>query len=199
VASLPGLVVATAVLVMIPGANVALIVASSLRFGIAAGLRTVLGTTAGVALQLSVVVAGLAAVMQFAAQVLGWIRWAGVVYLVWLGIRAWNEPRAEQGEVTPHPAMFRRGVLIAAADPKTLLFHSAFLPQFVHVDGSVAGQPAIVAAVYIGVLLAGDTLWALGAASARRVLASATRWRSRLTGGALIAAGVTLALSQQRN
>ena len=55
-ANLLALIAATAILVMIPGPNVALIVANSLRFGLRMGTVTVLGTTLGVALQLLAVV-----------------------------------------------------------------------------------------------------------------------------------------------
>jgi len=95
--SLSALVFATAVLVMIPGPNVALIVANSLRYGFAKGVATVLGTTAGLAVQLALVVAGMAAVIQFAADALSVVRWIGVAYLVWLGIRTWRIPANDLG------------------------------------------------------------------------------------------------------
>ena len=121
---------ATAVLVAIPGPNVALIVANSLQYGFRQGATTVLGTTLGVALQLGLVVLGLAAVIEFAADLLTWIKWAGVVYLVYLGIRAWREPAGDLADVGARPAVFWRGCMIAALNPKTLLFNAAFLPQF---------------------------------------------------------------------
>ncbi len=85
--SIIALILATSVLVLIPGPNVALIVANSLQFGFRMGVMTVLGTTVGVALQLALVIAGMAALLEFAADAFAWIRWAGVVYLLWLGIQ----------------------------------------------------------------------------------------------------------------
>ncbi len=81
-------------LVLLPGPNVALIVANSLSFGRRLGLVTVLGTTLGVALQLALVVFGIAAIIEMAANALAWIKCAGVIYLIWLGIRTWNEKAA---------------------------------------------------------------------------------------------------------
>ncbi|MCH8943374.1 MAG: LysE family translocator [Proteobacteria bacterium] len=193
--SLGVLVLATAVLVMIPGPNVALIVANSLRYGIRMGVMTVVGTTAGVAAQLALVVIGLAAVVEFAADTLVWIRWAGVVYLVWLGIRMWREPVAESQEVEAAPAMFCRGCLLAVLNPKILLFNAAFVPQFVG-DGSTA-QFALVATVFVGVLFVGDVLWALFANSARQLLRRNALWRNRITGIFLAAAGIGLAFSRR--
>jgi threonine/homoserine/homoserine lactone efflux protein len=197
VANLIALVVATAILVMIPGPNVALIVANSMRYGLRVSSITVLGTTTGVAIQLGFVVLGLAALVEIAAEALSWIRWAGVAYLVYLGIRAWNEPADDLSKLAAAPAMFWRGCIIAAINPKTLLFSAAFLPQFLVDNGSVTGQLTMVAAVFLGVLLLGDMVWALAAASARSLLDRYSGARNRITGGFLVAAGVGLALSRR--
>lgn len=190
------LVVATLVLVAIPGPNVALIVANSLRSGLPAGLVTVFGTTLGVALQLALVVVGMAAIIEFAAAALSWVKWVGVAYLLWLGIQTWRQPADSLQSIEAVPAVFWRGCLIAAINPKTLIFNAAFLPQFVAPNASV-GQVLVVAGVFLTVLLGGDLLWALFASSARPVLVRFTRLRHRLTGGFLIVAGVGLALSRR--
>lgn len=96
------LVLATSVLVVIPGPNVALIVANSLRYGLRMGVMTVLGTTAGVATQLALVVLGLVAIVEMAADALSWIKWAGVAYLIWLGIRTWREPATDLEKIGQH-------------------------------------------------------------------------------------------------
>jgi threonine/homoserine/homoserine lactone efflux protein len=195
VANLLALSIATAILVMIPGPNVALIVANSIRYGFRMGSITVLGTTLGVALQLVAVIVGMAAIVELAAEALTWIRWAGVAYLVYLGIRTWNEPASDLSKVRAAPAVFWRGCMIAALNPKTLLFNAAFLPQFVVDDGSVSGQLALIAVVFLTVLLLGDLVWAMTASSARRVLERQAGARNRVTGGFLVAAGVSLGLS----
>lgn len=195
--NLVALAIATAVLVMIPGPNVALIVANSIRYGFSAGTITALGVTAGNAIQLALVVIGMAAVIQYAAEALTWIRWAGVAYLVYLGIRTWNEPPEDLGAVQAAPTVFWNAVLIAAINPKTLLFIAAFLPQFMVADGGPQGHPATVAVVFLAVLLTGDMAWAFMANSARRLLDRCARARNRVTGGFLVAAGVGLAFSHR--
>ena len=196
-ANLAALIVATAILVAIPGPNVALIVANSLRDGFRAGATTAIGVTCGNAVQLLLVVLGMAAVINYAAGALTWIRWAGVAYLVYLGIKTWNEPADDLSRVAPKPAVFWRAVIIAAINPKTLLFIAAFLPQFVVVDAGLAGHPATIAVVFLAVLLAGDLLWALTADSAKRYLDRFSKARNRITGGFLVAAGVGLALARR--
>ncbi len=194
--NLIALSLATAVLVSIPGPNVALIVANSLRYGLWSGIVTVLGTTFGVAIQLALVVLGMAAVVALAADVLVWIKWAGVIYLVWLGIQTWRETPSDLGAVEAAPALFWRGCLIAAANPKTLLFNAAFLPQFVPASASTSWV-LLVAAVFLSVLMLGDMLWAAFASSARPLLGRFETARNRMTGGFLVLAGIGLALSRR--
>ena len=195
--SLLALAAATAVLVLIPGPNVALIVANSLKFGFRTGVYTALGTTAGVGLQLVLVVLGLAAVISVAVDALTWIRWAGVAYLIYLGIRTWNEPASDLGKIEAARTMFWHGFVIAALNPKTLLFNAAFIPQFVGtVDASLV-RLCLVAAVFLTVLLMGDILWAAFANSARNVLGRYANLRNRLTGLFLTAAGIGLALARR--
>lgn len=191
------LVIATAILVMIPGPNVALIVANCLKYGFRTGLITVLGTTAGVALQLGLVVVGISTVVEMAADVLAWVKWAGVAYLVILGIRTWREPAVDLSRVEPLPIVFWRGCLLAALNPKTLLFNAAFIPQFVAPGSSTAIDFVTVAMIFLSVLFVGDVLWAIFANSARRVLGRYSNVRNRLSGAFLTAAGIGLALSRK--
>lgn len=195
--NLPALVFATAVLVAIPGPNVALIVANSLKFGFRMGVVTVFGTTAGLAIQLALVVVGMAAIIELAAAALSWIRWAGVAYLIWLGIKTWRAPADDLAWVRAAPVLFWRGCFVAAVNPKTLLFNAAFIPQFVGADAASTTAPAVVAAVFLAIVLLGDLMWAAFATSARLLLGRYMSWRNRLTGAFLIAAAVGLGLSNK--
>lgn len=195
--SLLTLVAATAVLVAIPGPNVALIVANTLRYGFRSGAATVLGTTAGVGLQLALVVFGLAALVAAVAEALTWIRWAGVVYLVYLGIHTWREAPDDLSRVKAMPAMFWRGFLLAVLNPKTMLFNAAFIPQFIAGDAGTIFELGLVAAVFLSVLLVGDLLWAAFATSARPMLVRYAAARNRFAGAFLVTAGVGLALARR--
>ena len=190
------LIAATLVLVSIPGPNAALIVANSLRDGLRAGFITVFGTTLGVAVQLALVVLGMSALIEIAADLLQWIKWGGVAYLVYLGVQTWRLPADDLAKVQASPAIFWRACLIAAANPKTLLFNAAFLPQFVAVDATSV-QLMLVATVFLLVLLLGDLLWAVFAHAARPLLQKAAGLRNRVTGAFLVLAGIGLALSRR--
>jgi threonine/homoserine/homoserine lactone efflux protein len=193
------LVAATIVLVLIPGPNVALIVANSLRHGLKLGLITALGTTVGIAVQLFIVMVGFAALVERVAGALTLIKWFGVAYLVFVGIRAWGEPASDLSGIKPQSSgnVFWHGVLLAIINPKTLLFNAAFLPQFVGNTSNPGGQLLLLSGIFLAVIIMGDALWAVFAASARRGLSRYGHLRNRVTGGFLVAAGFGLALSRR--
>jgi threonine/homoserine/homoserine lactone efflux protein len=194
--NLVALALATAVLVAIPGPNVALTVANSLRFGFGAGALTVAGAVAGVGVQLALVVFGLAALVEYAASALTWIKWLGVLYLLILGVLTWRRPADGLHEIPAGRRVFGHSFFIAVANPKTLMFNAAFLPQFVPAGAGMI-ELSQAAAVLLGVIGAGDLCWAIFASRARSWLASFATIRNRLSGGFLIAAGVGLALSRR--
>ena len=103
------LIAATTVLILIPGPNAALIVATSLSHGLRFGIITVVGTTIGIMLQLIMVVGGVAAIVDTAASALTWIKWLGVAYLLFLGIRTWFESPGDLAQLQD------RGSLVESA------------------------------------------------------------------------------------
>lgn len=193
------LVVATLILVAIPGPNVSLIVARSLQHGARAGIVTTFGTTAGVAVQLALVVLGIGAAVELAASALSIIKWAGVIYLVWLGIRAWRRPVSGDDDVPDVSGRiaFGQGMMLAVLNPKTLLFNAAFLPQFLGAGESSMQQMLALSVVFLLVLQLGDILWALSAASAQQLISRVGKFANKISGGFFIGAGIGLALTRR--
>ncbi|MEM9029980.1 MAG: LysE family translocator [Pseudomonadota bacterium] len=195
------LVAATLLLVLIPGPNVAIIVATSVARGTRYGLVAVAGTTVGLAAQLALTVSGLSALVEVAAISLEWLRWLGVAYLAYLGMRAWTTPAEDLQDDQPHETsgmtLFWSSAAVAAVNPKTLMFNAAFLPQFVVADGAVGTQFAVVAGVFLTVVAAGDSLWALLAGRTRAYLARFGRLRNRLTGCVYVGGAIALAFARR--
>jgi homoserine/homoserine lactone efflux protein len=194
-------VAATTILILIPGPNVALIVAHSVGHGIRYGLLTVAGTSSAMIVQLTLTVLGMAALLAAMADWFEWLRWIGVAYLVYLGIRAWNALPVDLTGIQPQPrsgqAIFWRGFLVSLTNPKTLLFYGAFLPQFVSPEASITGQLVLLSVTFFAIAVLLDSAWALLAAQFRAALASNGKLRNRLTGGLLIGAGLGLALARK--
>ncbi len=193
------LIAATAVLIVIPGPNVALIVANSLRHGYRYGLVTVLGTTIGVGLQLAFVIGGFAVLLDLAATALTWIKWLGVAYLVFLGLRTWKEPASDLDGIAAGTGQqtFLRGLGLALINPKTLLFNAAFLPQFISQSSHVTTQLLVLSTIFLITVGIGDSLWVAFAGSARTWFVKVGRLRNRIAGGFLIGAGIGLALARK--
>ena len=194
---------ATVFLVLIPGPNVALIVATSIARGTRSGLLAVAGTSVGVALQLSFTVFGLTALVVVAADVLSWIKWVGVAYLIFLGIRTWTAPAEDLSAVQASPdanrKLFWGALVLAVVNPKTLVFNSAFLPQFVSEASSlsVPAQFALVSLVFLTVIAVGDSLWAVLAGRARMLLKRYGSAQNKISGAFLVGAGAALALARR--
>ncbi|WP_375567975.1 LysE family translocator [Ahrensia marina] len=193
------LIGATAILVAIPGPNLALFIANTLAHGYRSGAVTVFGTATGIAVQLSLVLLGLAALLAVAASALVWLKWAGVAYLLYLGVMSWR--RADDAISAPETVsaskrrLFFQGLMLSIVNPKTLLFNVAFIPQFVRVENGVGGL-LVPALVYLTVILIGDLLWVAFAGSARPTVLKLGKLRHKLTGGLFVASGVGLALAR---
>ena len=192
---------AVTILMLIPGPNVALIVANSVGHGTRYGLLTVAGTASAMVVQLALTIIGMTAVLGALGEWFDWLRWAGVLYLLYLGIRQWREPPIDLARTRPEPAAIRaiyvRAFLVSLTNPKTLLFYGAFFPQFVRPEMGTAGQVAILAASFLALALVIDGLWAVLPGRAR-LIARQGRLRQRLSGGLLIGAGIGLALARRR-
>jgi homoserine/homoserine lactone efflux protein len=194
-------VLACVILIVIPGPNVALIVANSVAHGARFGLLTVAGTSSAVVVQLSLTVLGASAVLNFLAASFDWLRWLGVAYLVWLGISAWRAPVVDLAKVGPQARsarlIFGRGFLVGLTNPKTLLFYGAFFPQFIVPGPNAADQFLLLAVTFLVIAVVLDGVWALLAARLRTLLVTHVRLRNRITGGLLMGAGLGLALARR--
>ena len=194
-------VAASAILILIPGPNVALIVANSVAHGTRFGLLTVSGTSSAVVVHLALTVLGATAILNFLAASFDWLRWAGVVYLVWLGVRAWRAAPVDlagtKAQARSVRLIFARGFLVGLTNPKTLLFYGAFLPQFITPGPNVADQLLLLAVTFFVAATVLDGAWAILAGRLRALLTTHARLRNRLTGGLLVGAGLGLALARR--
>ena len=195
---------AAAVLVMmlIPGPNVALIVANSLAHGSRYGLLTVAGTSSAMVVQLSLTALGMAQLLGGLGLWFDRLRWLGVAYLLWLGIRQWRAPPLDLSRVPAGPKsprrLYARAFLVSFTNPKTLVFYGAFFPQFVTPGRALDSQLGVLCACFLAIALGIDSLWSLLAGRARALLAGRGRLHNRLGGGALIGAGLALAAARTR-
>jgi threonine/homoserine/homoserine lactone efflux protein len=194
--------IATVVIIVVPGPTVTLIIANSLSHGTRAGLLNVAGTQLGIALMIALVGVGLASLIA----ALGWwfevVRLIGAAYLVYLGVkllRATGALGAAGTAPVPRVGFFLQGFLVAISNPKTLVFFGAFIPQFIDPNGDYALQVLILGATAVVVASISDGLYAvLVGGAGRRISETRVRWLSKISGGVLIGGGLWLALTRTR-
>ena len=200
-----GLFVGAAVaLLLVPGPAVLYIVGRSMRDGRAAGLISVLGICTGTFCHVVAAAAGLSAALRASPLLFSTIRYAGAVYLIWLGVRALldRDGAARRRELSGrHGSMqiYAEGVLVNLLNPKTALFFLAFLPQFVDPNrGSVARQVVGLGGLFVLLSLISDSVYAIIAGSFAHYLRDHTRfWQSQryVTGGIFVALGLLAAFA----
>lgn len=144
---------------------------------------------------------GLAAIIAASATARIVIKWAGVAYLVWLGIRMIrhakpDETSAQGRQKTASPkTLWLQGFFTSAANPKAVVFFAALFPQFIAAEAAFWPQFLILSATYIA--MDGLFLSAYGLGStwvAKRFKGSARAWVERIGGGFMIGAAVLLGL-----
>ncbi|MGN9836997.1 LysE family translocator [Nonomuraea sp. H19] len=180
--------VATLGLLVVPGPAVLYIVTRSVSQGRSAGLISVLGVHAGSLVHVAAAALGISALLAASATAFTVVKWVGVAYLIWLGVRKLlKRGGAEETmelQVQSKRRLFWEGFVVNVLNPKTAIFFLAFLPQFVSLEvGPVAPQILLLGLLWILLGMASDGTYAmLSSALAGRVRGS-TRARRRLDVG----------------
>ncbi|MGW4592791.1 LysE family translocator [Amycolatopsis thermoflava] len=198
-------------MVVVPGPSVLFTVSRALTVGRRDALITVLGNAAGVYTQVVAVAFGLGAIVQTSATVFTVIKLAGAAYLVYLGVQAVRHRRKlSEALATAAPAtrgrtltVLRDGFVVGFANPKSIVFLAAVLPQFVdHATGGVVAQILVLGIALPVIAVVSDSAWALVAGTARAWFARSPK-RLELVGGTgglvMIGLGAGLALNGRKD
>ena len=196
-------VLATVILILIPGPTIMLTVGHSLSYGFKPAMVTLTGAGLAVSTQLIVVALGMASLLAVLAEWFEWIRWAGVAYLVYAGVQQWRaaarDPETDTAAAPSAKARFAQGYLITVTNPKSLIFFAAFFPQFIDVTAPAAPQLAALTISFLFVAVGLTALYAVLAHQVRPLFhgAKRVRIRNRIAGSLLIGAGIGLALARR--
>ncbi|PVZ65700.1 LysE family translocator [Pelagibaculum spongiae] len=185
------------VFAIIPGPTVILVVGQAISHGKKSVMPLVAGVLLGdfVAMALSLI--GLGAILAASATLFMILKWFGVGYLIYLGIKTWREePQLEsttfKGSSQSKLNMFKSSFLVTALNPKDIVFFVAFLPQFVNSNSAALPQLLILMFTFLAVISITITSFAIFAGVVRHKIQScqARKRLNRIGGGALIGAGV---------
>jgi threonine/homoserine/homoserine lactone efflux protein len=199
-------VAAALALLAIPGPAVLFIVAQSVSHGRRAGLVSVLGIHAGSLVHVTAAVVGLSSLLVSSAEAYTAVKYAGAVYLVWLGVRRLlGRDRAGPAGAREKARgrLIREGFVVNVLNPKTALFFFAFLPQFVEpAAASVALQTGLYGVVFVLLGLVTDSLWAVAAGTAGGRLRAShgfARAERFVSGSVLVALGAVTGVAGSRD
>jgi threonine/homoserine/homoserine lactone efflux protein len=198
--------VAAVLLNLTPGPDIAYVLTHTVKNGLRSGFAALFGVWSGLFLHVVFAAIGLSAILATSATAFLLVKWAGALYLIWLGIQALRSNSSSIGlkavqAKSSNRKIYSQGVLVATLNPKVAFFFLAFLPQFV-VPGAgpasaqlflhgflilVVGAFIEPLIIVLGVKLSNQ----LGQNS--RVIA----WMERSLGALFIGLGVRIALSEQ--
>ncbi|MFE3771248.1 LysE family translocator [Streptomyces sp. NPDC059122] len=190
-------------LIVVPGPSVLFVIGRALAQGRRAALTTVVGNTLGAFVLVVAVALGVGSVVERSAIVFTTLKLLGAGYLVYLGIKAVRRRGALRASFAGRgPAhggvrMLREGFAVGVANPKTMVFFAAVLPQFVdRARGHVVLQMLLLGLVFNVIAVVCDSVWGLTASAARTWFARSPR-RLSLVGGvgglSMIGLGVVVA------
>ena len=185
-----------------PGAGAVAAMSAGLNHGFRRGYFTVFGLVLGIWTQLLVIGLGLGALVAASASAFLVVKWAGVVYLVWLGIAQWRAPAVPLAQRTletsqvSRRAMIFRAWTINAVNPKGTVFMLAVVPQFLVLSEPLLPQYLLIGATLSFtdfVVMAGYTALAAKVLTALKEV-SHVRAMNRVFGAFFVLAGTLLAL-----
>jgi len=138
-----------------PGAGAIASMSSGLRYGFWRGYWNALGLQVALVVQIAIVAAGLGAVLAASDMAFTLIKWFGVGYLVYLGIKQWRALPADLSEdsgirpIGKPLALIARGFLVNISNPKAMVFILAILPQFIDPQAPLFAQYLTIAATMV--------------------------------------------------
>ena len=185
---------------MSPGPAVILTMSQAMARGFRAGVGVIAGIQIGNIIYFTLSAAGLGAVLATSETAFLIIKYAGALYLIYLGLRTIANAAAAESTGPPPPiwrGSFSQGLVNQLANPKAILFYTALFPQFVdYQSGNLLLQLVILAATDIVIEVPVLLVYSALAARGGRWMSGGRKavWRERICGSALVAVGGALSL-----
>ncbi len=197
-------VVASIVLLLIPGPTTLTVISYSMSHGYKAKMPLIAAVALGDSTALALSLFGLGVLLAESAFWFQMVKWIGGLYLIFLGIKLFivgiKPTTTISNEIkTPSWTLFVNTYLVTALNPKGIIFFVAFLPQFINTEATVSTQLVILAITFVALATLNATIYATFASKAQLVLSSSKAQRifNALGGSLLSMAGIwTLSAKQ---
>ena len=197
------------VIIVIPGPSVLFVVSRALSGGRRVAILSVFGNALGEYIQVIAVAFGVGALAERSVGAFTALRVVGGFYLIYIGIRTIQQRRSLAADlVAPVPTRsdqrsFLEGFVVGATNPKTVIFLTAILPEFVsRAAGRVSMQILLLGLVFALIALVSDSLWVFAASGFRTWLGRSPRRLEMVGGGsglAIAALGVGVLVSGRKD
>ncbi|MCK0530451.1 LysE family translocator [Sphingobium agri] len=165
-----------------PGPNMLHVMTQSIAHGPRKAMVTMAGLMSAVLPCLIASALGLGALLKASPRLFDVLRYAGVAYLIWLGIKAWRAPATGGGDTDAGQAqrasrLYGTALLTGLSNPKLIIFAAALFPQFIDTTRPFAAQLAILVASFVVIESFWYSVYALGGMKLKRWLEPANRQR----------------------
>ena len=197
-------VIASAVLLIIPGPTILTVISYSMAHGRRANVPLVAAVALGDSTALVLSLLGLGALLATSAFWFTVVKWIGGLYLLCLGVKLLRAGISSTELAAPaapgsRRRLFANTYLVTALNPKSIVFFVAFLPQFISPNVSVTRQLWVLAVTFVAMATINAALYAVFAASVRRLLSlPQVQRRFNIAGGSLLSAAGLWALLARR-
>ena len=181
-------IIASLLVVIVPGPTVSLIIANSLKSGVKAGILNVLGTQIGVLILIFLLALGFEFISPFVDQIIKIVRILGAIYLIVLGIIAFKtkiDLENNHSEKYDKRYIFQ-GFIVILTNPKIFLFLGSFLPQFIDLNYSVSSQIIYFGLLFIIVAAIFDSCYAIIFGKFRNLIANKYLKILNIIGGSIL-------------
>lgn len=199
-----GFILASLVILPIPGPTLLLVVSYALSHGRQAAIAVGAGVVLGDITAMTASLVGVGALLASSATLYTIFKWLGACYLIYLGIKQWRAPAtafSEAQNLNSNPIkIFAHTYVVTSLNPKTILFFVSFLPLFIDPNKNFVLQAFVYEVSFVTMAVITISLYGLLAVQARRLINTPTIQSkvNKTTGSFIIAAGVG-ALSWQQD
>ena len=189
--------------VVIPGPAILAIIAKSLTSGLKSSLSLIIGILLGDVFYITLVIIGMTAIGKFLGDFFVFIRFAGALYLIYLGLSLWFKDTdlvcstSKKGSRDEYKN-FLTGFSITLGNPKAILFHLGFLPTFFDLSAINLTDAFLIIFVFLVMLGTSLSFYALVATKLKLFVKDQQKVRilNRGAGTIFIGTGVALATKQ---
>ena len=188
------------VFAVVPGPTVIFIIGQSLHYGKVSFIPLISGVLFANIVTISLSFAGLGTILQASAELFNLVKYLGIFYLIYLGIKTWREkidmnPISVSTNSDSFLSIFKESFIVTAFNPKAIIFFMAFLPQFIIPSQEVLPQLMILVTTFLSIILLSLSLFAIFAGKVRDKIKTyqAKKRLNQVSGGSLIGSGIFVA------